>query len=212
MERFGRLLRELREQVNLSIIITHDPELILSCCTHVLHLADGRVQSLYPLNDEGVRRLRFYFLSRNGDSSSRRREKTTAIGKIVSYMGTNKRTTIFAGLLMLLGTIASVIPYLLIYRLISALLTGTPLTLRASVPLILAVLGCEILYASTYTYGLQLSHRAAFRTLENIRLYLKDRMEEKLFGQILDIGTGAIKKLFTDDIEAIDSLDRKSVV
>ena len=69
-------------------------------------------------------------------------------------MGTNKRTTIFAGLLMLLGTIASVIPYLLIYRLISALLTGSPLTLRASVPLILAVLGCEILYASTYTYGL----------------------------------------------------------
>ena len=204
MERFGRLLRELRDQINLSIIITHDPELILSCCTHVLHLADGRVQSLYPLNDEGVRRLRFYFLSRNGDSSSRRREKTTPLGKIVGYMGANKRTTVFAGLLMLLGTVASVIPYLLVYRLITALLAGAPPTLSASVPLILAVLGCEILYASTYTYGLQLSHRAAFRTLENIRLYLKDRMEEKPFGQILDIGTGAIKKLFTDDIEAIE--------
>lgn len=206
MERFGRLLRKLRNQVNLSIVITHDPELILSCCTHALHMEDGRIRSLYPLDDEGVRRLRFYFLSNNSESASRRRDKSTPLGKIAKYMGENKRTLIVAALVLLLGTIARVIPYLLIYRLIQPLLTGTVPTFRASLPLIFGVLSCEIVHAAAYTYGLQLSHRAAFRTLENIRLYLKDRLEEQPFGRVLDIGTGAIKKLFTTDIEAIESI------
>lgn len=204
MERFGRILRQLRNQVGLSIVITHDPELILSCCTHVLYMADGRIRSLYPLDDEGVRRLRFYYLSNNNESTSRRREKSTPLGKIAKYMGENKRTLIAAALVMLLGTIARVAPYLMIYRLIQPLLEGTLPTLRVSLPLIFGVLGCEIVYASLYTYGLQLSHRAAFRTLENIRLYLKDRLEEQPFGRILDIGSGAIKKLFTTDIESIE--------
>ena len=58
MERFGTLLRAMRDKVLCSLIITHDPELILQCCTHVLHVRDGRAVALYPLDDEGAARVR----------------------------------------------------------------------------------------------------------------------------------------------------------
>lgn len=45
------------------IIITHDPELILSCCTHVLHMENGGISEFYPLDISGVQRLIDFFIS-----------------------------------------------------------------------------------------------------------------------------------------------------
>ena len=43
------------------LIITHDPELILCCCTHVLHMENGEVSEFYPLDDSGGQRLINFF-------------------------------------------------------------------------------------------------------------------------------------------------------
>ena len=42
---FGRL----RQKGNTTFIITHDPELIAMCCTHILHIEKGEVKEFYPL-------------------------------------------------------------------------------------------------------------------------------------------------------------------
>jgi energy-coupling factor transport system ATP-binding protein len=44
------------------LIITHDPELILCCCTHILHMENGEVKEFYPLNDNGCQRLIDFFV------------------------------------------------------------------------------------------------------------------------------------------------------
>ena len=44
------------------LIVTHDPELILSCCTHVLHMENGEVSELYPLDGCGGQRLIDFFI------------------------------------------------------------------------------------------------------------------------------------------------------
>ncbi len=44
------------------LIITHDPEFILCCCTHVLHLEKGSVSESYPLDDNGSERLIDFFV------------------------------------------------------------------------------------------------------------------------------------------------------
>ncbi len=36
------------------IIVTHDPELIARCCTHVLHLKNGKVENLVPLEKSNI--------------------------------------------------------------------------------------------------------------------------------------------------------------
>lgn len=55
-------------------VITHDPELILSCCTHALHMENGGIREFYPLDDNGGRRLIDYFI--NNDKEEKNIEKT----------------------------------------------------------------------------------------------------------------------------------------
>ena len=50
MEQTAALFRELKDENRTLFIITHDPELIVRCCTHILHLEQGEVEELYPLD------------------------------------------------------------------------------------------------------------------------------------------------------------------
>lgn len=62
MEQTARLITSLKDKKTM-FIVTHDPELIMRCCTHILHLEKGRVQEFYELNQEGIDKLEHFFLS-----------------------------------------------------------------------------------------------------------------------------------------------------
>lgn len=206
MERFGSLLRELQTSAALSLVITHDPELIMSCCTHILHIENGRVLAFYPLNKAGIERVSSYFLQESDENTSRKRDKQSSISKILQYAGTHRRTIYQAALCMTLGAAASIIPYLLVYTILEQVLNGLVPTLAGSGKMLAGILLAEIVYAVFYMYGFQLSHRAAYNTLENIRRFLQENLERKPLGKVREMGSGAIKKLFTDDIESIELL------
>jgi energy-coupling factor transport system ATP-binding protein len=54
-------LRSLQKLGKTLLVITHDPELILTCCTYTLCMEDGKIIGAYPLNDEGTRRILDFF-------------------------------------------------------------------------------------------------------------------------------------------------------
>ncbi len=203
MVKFSEALRDMRDKVT-SVIITHDPELILECCTHVLHIENGRVLGLYPLNDEGVNRIRWYFTSKDDDNTSKRRKKHGMFGRVLKYAGSWKKYIYAAIAFMIFGAICSAAPYIGIYNLLSNLLSNKTITVEQSLPVVGMILAFGVLKALTYTYGLQLSHRAAYHTLENIRISLQEKMEKQPIGIIHEMGIGAIKKVFNDDIESIE--------
>ena len=206
MERFGSLLRELQTSAALSLVITHDPELIMSCCTHILHIENGRVLAFYPLNNAGIERVSAYFLQESDENTSRKRDKQSSIGKILQYAGEHRRTIYQAAFCMTLGAAASIVPYLLVYTILEQVLNGSVPTVAGSGKMLAGILLAEIVYAVLYMYGFQLSHRAAYNTLENIRRFLQENLERKPLGKIREMGSGAIKKLFIDDIESIELL------
>lgn len=206
MERFGSLLRELQTSAALSLVITHDPELIMSCCTHILHIENGRGLAFYPLNKAGIERVSSYFLQESDENASRKRDKQSSISKILQYAGAHRRTIYKAALCMTLGAAASIVPYLLVYTILEQVLNGSVPTLAGSGKMLAGILLAEIVYAVFYMYGFQLSHRAAYNTLENIRRFLQENLERKPLGKVREMGSGAIKKLFTDDIESIELL------
>ena len=206
MERFGSLLRDLQTSAALSLVITHDPELIMSCCTHILHIENGRVLAFYPLNKAGIERVSSYFLQESDENTSRKRDKQSSISKILQYAGAHRRTIYQAALCMTLGAAASIVPYLLVYTILEQVLNGSVPTLAGSGKMLTGILLAEIVYAVFYMYGFQLSHRAAYNTLENIRRFLQENLERKPLGKVREMGSGAIKKLFTDDIESIELL------
>ena len=206
MERFGSLLRDLQTSAAISLVITHDPELIMSCCTHILHIENGRVLAFYPLNKAGIERVSSYFLQESDENTSRKRDKQSSISKILQYAGAHRRTIYKAALCMTLGAAASIIPYPLVYTILEQVLNGSVPTLVGSGKMLAGILLAEIVYAVFYMYGFQLSHRAAYNTLENIRRFLQENLERKPLGKVREMGSGAIKKLFTDDIESIELL------
>jgi energy-coupling factor transport system ATP-binding protein len=58
------LIRGAAEEARLSLVITHDMEFILNCCTSVLHLERGTVKEYYPLDETGIEKIKVYFIAK----------------------------------------------------------------------------------------------------------------------------------------------------
>ena len=60
----GVIFIDLRDHYGITqVVITHDPEFALSCCTHVAVMDRGRITEAYPLEESGISRLASFFRS-----------------------------------------------------------------------------------------------------------------------------------------------------
>ncbi|MGL6199293.1 MAG: ABC transporter ATP-binding protein [Lachnospiraceae bacterium] len=62
MNRLCRLIRQNAQSTIATLVITHDLELIMGCCTHIVYLDKGKVVDFYPLNSVGVGKVKSYFI------------------------------------------------------------------------------------------------------------------------------------------------------
>ena len=62
MKEVGNVLRQVRESGITVYVITHDLELILDCCTDIIHFDNGSIVSQYPMDDNGLKKIREYFI------------------------------------------------------------------------------------------------------------------------------------------------------
>lgn len=62
MREVANELIAIQEMGKTSLVITHDYELIVSCCTYVLHLEHGKIQEQYILDEKGIQRLKEFFM------------------------------------------------------------------------------------------------------------------------------------------------------
>ncbi len=62
MKNLCNLMMAQQEKHLATLIITHDLELVLGCCTHVLHLSKGECKAFYPMDVDGVARLKEFFV------------------------------------------------------------------------------------------------------------------------------------------------------
>ncbi len=126
--------------------------------------------------------------------------------KVSPYIGEYKKYTVWAAVLMCIGIIANVVPYYFLYQIISPLTRGEHVSFEFVMMRVLAVLICEIIYSVAYIRGLIYSHVSAYNTLKNLRVSLQGKLEKQPLGNISELGTGRIKKIFTDDIDQIELL------
>jgi ATP-binding cassette subfamily B protein len=126
--------------------------------------------------------------------------------KVLEYAGEYRKTTYAAIVAMFAGLVASVLPFFLVYQIIRPFLMREPLAFGKAAAITGAVAACGVLYALLYLKGLDLSHRSAYNTLKNLRITLQGKLENQPLGNIQDIGTGALKKTFVDEIDNIELL------
>lgn len=126
------------------------------------------------------------------------------IEKVLGYAGAYKKYTLLALLLILAAVVCGIIPYFLIYSLLDMFLRRAKIS--ASVAVTRIILMAAALFANNilYNLGLRVSHYGAYHTLENVRRRSQQKLEQLPMGIIEDLGAGTIRKLFTDDIEALE--------
>lgn len=61
MKEVAQVLRQLRAEGISLYIVTHDVEMIMECCTDVIHIVDGAVRDCYPMDAHGVQKVLEYF-------------------------------------------------------------------------------------------------------------------------------------------------------
>ena len=128
------------------------------------------------------------------------------IKSVAPYIGKYKKYTVIASVLTTLGIIANVAPYFFLYQLILPLTRHQLPDFHFVVVRVLLIFACLAFYAISYTTGLCFSHVSAYNTLKNIRISLKSKLENQPLGNIKEMGTGQIKRVFTDDIDQIELL------
>ena len=128
------------------------------------------------------------------------------ISSVSPYIGKYKKYTVIASILTTLGIIANVVPYFFLYQLIVPLVRHELPDFQFVIVRVAAIFVCLALYAILYSRGLAFSHISAYNTLKNIRVSLKSKLENQPLGNIKEIGTGQIKRVFTDDIDQIEIL------
>ncbi len=126
--------------------------------------------------------------------------------KVSAYIGEYKKYTVLAAVLMSLGIVAHVIPYYFLYQIIAPLTRGEHIDQGYIMIRVAGVAVCEILFSFLYVQGLSFSHVSAYNTLKNLRVSLQGKLEKQPLGNIQGLGTGRIKKVFTDDIDQIELL------
>ena len=126
--------------------------------------------------------------------------------KVAPYMGEYKKYTIRAVIMMCIGIVAKTMPYFFLYQIISPLTKGQSISLGYLMLRVLGVLLSEIIYSFAYVKGLIFSHISAYNTLKNLRISLQGKLEKQSLGNIESLGTGRIKKVFTEDIDMIELL------
>ena len=126
--------------------------------------------------------------------------------KIAPYMGEYKKYTVRAVMMMCIGIVAKAMPYYFLYQIISPLINGQTISFEYVILRAFGILLCEIIYSFAYVKGLILSHISAYNTLKNLRASLQGKLEKQSLGNIESLGTGRIKKVFTEDIDMIELL------
>lgn len=62
MKEVANVLRQVRDAGITVYIITHDLELILDCCTDIIHFEDGSIIDQYRMDENGLKKIREYFI------------------------------------------------------------------------------------------------------------------------------------------------------
>lgn len=62
MKEVANVLRQVRKSGITIFVITHDVELILDCCTDIIHFEDGSIIDQFQMNEIGLEKIRKYFI------------------------------------------------------------------------------------------------------------------------------------------------------
>ena len=62
MKEVANVLKQVRDAGITLYVITHDLELLLDCCTDIVHFEDGSIIDKFQMDEAGLEKIRNYFI------------------------------------------------------------------------------------------------------------------------------------------------------
>ncbi|WP_233602935.1 ABC transporter ATP-binding protein [Pedobacter sp. KBW06] len=134
----------------------------------------------------------------------------SGIGRLLQIAGKEKRLLMLSAVLAVIHVLLAVIPYVLIYYIIQAMLAPPVNTALVISYLQKAVFALIAAYALLYASGMA-SHVAAFNILYELRRQMAEKLGRLPLGFINKNNSGALKKIMADDVERIENFIAHSI-
>ena len=132
------------------------------------------------------------------------KQKRSAASWLVELAEGRRGEYALSVLAALLGVACSLLPYLLIIRLITALVNGTA-ELSRCLTLCMWMAGCWVLRYVLHSVSTSLSHHATFHVLAGIRTRLLDKLATLPLGSVLDRSSGSYKNIIVERVDSIET-------
>jgi len=132
------------------------------------------------------------------------------ISRLLQIAGKEKRLLILSAILAIIHVLLTVIPYVLIYDVIKAMLAPPVDTALIVSYIYKAVFAMIAAYGLLYVSGVA-SHIAAFNILYELRKQMAEKLGRLPIGFINQTNSGALKKIMADDVERVENFIAHSI-
>lgn len=198
------MIRAANKQAACTLIVTHDPELILRCATHILHIHAGEVKKFMPFDERGVSYMKKVF---GGDAQTKKPRKT-GIPRLLEFAGRHRPLLSVAQLLAGISALFLLGPFVCVYFAARELLTGltgggfdtVSLVQWGVWALVLELAGLIFNFAA-----LLCSHTVAFHTEKNLKMAALRHLSRMPMGYFEENPSGKLRKIIDENSAQVES-------
>ena len=133
------------------------------------------------------------------------KKQRSAFSWLIEFSQGRRGEYLLSVLTALLGVACALIPYLIIIRIITALVDGTA-QLTQCLTLCAWMAGCWVLRYVLHSVSTSVSHHATFHVLANIRTRLLDKLSALPLGTVLDRSSGSYKNIIVERVDQIETI------
>ena len=133
------------------------------------------------------------------------KKQRSAFSWLIEFSQGRRGEYLLSVLTALLGVACALIPYLIIIRIITALVDGTA-QLTQCLTLCAWMAGCWVLRYVLHSVSTSVSHHATFFVLANIRTRLLDKLSALPLGTVLDRPSGSYKNIIVERVDQIETI------
>ncbi len=202
--RTAEMIRTANECDACTLIVTHDPELILRCATHILHIHAGEVKKMIPLDERGVTYMKKVF----GQDARTKKPQKTGIPRLLEFADRRRPLLGVAQFLAGISALFLLGPFLCVYFAARELLNGLMgggFDMAALVQWGVWALALELLGLVFNFAALLCSHTVAFHTEKNLKMAVLRHLSQMPMGYFEENPSGKLRKIIDENSAQVES-------
>lgn len=191
-------IRQLSEQATASFVVTHDPEFILQCATHILHIQNGEVKAFTALKEEGIS----YMWKVLKERKQTMKKEKNGIKRLLEFTGKYRGLLNLSKVLSGISAVFILMPFICVYfaakELVGTFL-GETLNLHNLLKWGVYALVSEFIGVGMNFLALLCSHTVAFHTEKNLKMAALTHLSKMPLGYFDKNPSGKLRKIIDDN-------------